>query len=131
MMGCLAEHLGHLNKYSKAAKGSKLLQTTLASVYGDLLTFCSQVRSVFVDELGRERKWLSIKIFIRVQWEPFEAKFGAIDTSIRHHLQILLHTVQALQINAIERGNNAIERSIREAESERQRVREMERRMFA
>ena len=123
-MVCLTEHLGHLNEYAKAANGSKLLRTTLASVYGDLLTFCSQVRSVFVDELGGERKWLSIKIFIRVQWEPFEAKFGAIDTSIRHHLQVLLHSVQALQINAIEQGNT-------EAESERQRVREMERCNFA
>ncbi|KAL9118052.1 MAG: hypothetical protein Q9187_005405 [Circinaria calcarea] len=119
MVSCLADHLGNLKEYAKAAQGSKLLQTTLASVYGDLLAFCSQARSVFVDELGAERKWLSIKIFIPVQWEPFEAKFGAISSSVRHHLEVLLHSVQALQINAIERGN-------REAESERQRVREIE-----
>ena len=116
----LTEHLGPLNEYAKAAKESKLLRTTLASVYGDLLTFCSQVRSVFIDEQGGERKWLSIKIFIRVQWEPFEAKFGAIDTSISHHLRMLSHSVKAIQLNAIERVNIG-------AELERQRVCERER----
>jgi ankyrin repeat domain-containing protein 50 len=65
------------------------------------------------------QEWTSIRIFIRVQWEPFEASFGAIDSSLQHHLEVLLHSTQALQFNAIQCGN-------RDADLERCRVRQRE-----
>jgi ankyrin repeat domain-containing protein 50 len=58
--------------------------------------------------------WASIRVFIRVQWEPFEARFGMIDSSLQHHLEVLLHSAQALQI--------------RDADSERRRVQQKENR---
>lgn len=55
-----------------------------------------------------------------VQWVPFEENFGAVDMALQHHLQILLHSAQAVQLNAIHRGNL-------EANKERERVQGNER----
>jgi hypothetical protein len=49
---------------------------------------------------ARPLEFTSIRIFIRVQWEPFEASFGSIDSSLQHHMGVLLHSTQALQFNA-------------------------------
>ncbi|KAI9860062.1 MAG: hypothetical protein M1813_006410, partial [Trichoglossum hirsutum] len=95
MMLRLSDHLEHLAEYAKAAREA------VAKVYGDLLDFCRQARHAFVDEQGKERKWASIRIFIRVQWEPFEASFGALESNIQHHLDVLLHSAHAVQLNAI------------------------------
>ena len=65
---------------------------------------------------GELLEWTSIRIFIRVQWEPFEASFGTIDSRLRHHLEVLLHSAQALQL--------------RNADSERRRVRQRESRKY-
>lgn len=37
----------------------------------------------------------SIRTFIRVQWEPFEAGFGTIRSNLNRHLNVLLHATQA------------------------------------
>jgi hypothetical protein len=74
-------------------------------VYGDVLDFFREARLVFVDKTGVPRskrrtkiskiflieglEWISIRAFIRVQWEPFEAKFGSIDRSLQAHLKDL------------------------------------------
>ena len=87
------------------------MSKSVANVYGDLLDFCRKARLVFVNEEGIERskssqiltafslvnkiEWTSIRVFIRVQWEPFEASFGTIESSLRHHLEVLLHSAQA------------------------------------
>jgi hypothetical protein len=71
-----------------------------------------QFEGIFALTQGELLEWTSIRIFFRVQWEPFEASFGTIDSSLRHHLEVLLHSAQALQL--------------RDADSERRRVRQKE-----
>ena len=64
--------------------------------------------------------YLSWRQFWIVQWKPFEEHFGKIDLSFQHHLQVLHHSAQALQLNAIQAGSH-------EANEERMRVQENER----
>ncbi|KAH0563452.1 hypothetical protein GP486_001989, partial [Trichoglossum hirsutum] len=108
MMLRLSDHLEHLAEYAKAAREVKLVQTA------------AQARHAFVDGQGKERRWASIRIFIRVQWEPFEASFGALELNIQHHLDVLLHSAHAVQLNAIRALQ---EESTKERADKRQAVR--------
>jgi len=93
------DYLGPLTEYAKGSQDSVHVQETLAKVYGDLLNFCQKARSVFVDISGNPRKWTSWRLFLRQQWEPFETEFGPIRTDMQRHLDVLLHSVQALQLS--------------------------------
>lgn len=53
--------------------------------------------------------YLSVVAFLRVQWEPFETRFGRIGSAFTHHSNVLQHSVQALQLNFIQEGNRATE----------------------
>ena len=76
--------------------------------------------TVFVNfSINISFKCISFVAFLRVQWEPFETRFGKISSSFRYHLGVLDHSVQALQYNAIQDGNCA-------AEIERQRMQQKE-----
>ncbi|KAH0544336.1 hypothetical protein FGG08_001477 [Glutinoglossum americanum] len=90
-----------------------LFSKTISDIYCDLLDFWRKARNVFVDKRGVERNWLlgypSVRIFIRVQWEPFEDSFGSIDGRLEHHLNVLLHSAQAVQLNAIQTRNQEAE----------------------
>lgn len=61
------------------------------------------------------KEYISVVAFLRVQWEPFETRFGKINSNFTHHLDVLGHSIQAIQYNAIHDGNRA-------AEIERQRM---------
>jgi hypothetical protein len=106
MLNCFNDYLNPLAEYSKASNTSQLILRTLASVYGDLLEFCSAARRVFVDNSGARRRWISVRTFLRVQWEPFEGQFGEIQTRFRHHLNVLQHSAEAIQLNTILRLEN-------------------------
>lgn len=114
------------------------LQAT-ANVYGDILDFHRKARLVFVNDQGKKRSklvdvmllwsdvksrfltgWPSLRQFWVVQWVPFEEQFGAVDAALQHHLQVLDHSAQAIQLNAIQSGNY-------EASEERRRVQNNER----
>jgi len=87
------------------------VQETVADVYGDLLDFCKKARRVFVDAKGCPRKWTSLRLFLRQQWEPFETEFAPIKMNMQHHMDVLAHSVQALQLS-----------ESREAKQERHRL---------
>lgn len=63
------------------------------------------------------KEYISIVSFLRVQWEPFETRFGKVSSSFKHHRDVLSHSVQALQYNAILDGNH-------DAEVERERAKQ-------
>ena len=93
------DYLKPLAEYAKASEDFALVQETVANVYGDLLDFCKKVRRVFVDTEGRSRKWTSLRLFLRQQWEPFETEFAPIKTNMQHHMDVLAHSVRSLQLN--------------------------------
>ena len=93
------DYLGPLAEYAKTSQDSVLVQETVAKVYGDLLAFCRKARSIFVDTSGNPRKWTSWRSFLRQQWEPFETEFGPIRTDMQRHLDVSLHSVQAIQLS--------------------------------
>ena len=95
------DYLGPLAEYAKAADHQTLVQETVANVYGDLLDFCQIARRVFVDTNGNPRKVTSLRLFLRQQWEPFETTFELINTNMQHHLDVLLHATQALQLTVL------------------------------
>jgi len=99
MIGRLNEYLGPINEFAKGAKDSEILRRTLADVYGDLLGFWTAAHHIFVDERGNSRQFVTLLAFVRVQWDPFESKFGNIDQRFKHHLDVLNQVAQALQLN--------------------------------
>ncbi|MCJ1347419.1 hypothetical protein MMC31_005644, partial [Peltigera leucophlebia] len=103
------EYIDPLQEFDCASDKSDHVRKTLSDVYGDLLDFCRQARLVFVDDKGQPRKYISIITFLRVQWEPFETRFGKVSSNFEHHRDVLNNSVQALQYNAILDGNRATE----------------------
>ncbi|KAK2760285.1 hypothetical protein FQN54_002353 [Arachnomyces sp. PD_36] len=106
------DYLEPLGKY--ATSKDPIIVNAVAAAYGDLLDFCGEVRSVFMDG-GEERRWTSVRTFIRVQWEPFEAKFGVIGSNFQHHLDVVHHSASASQLEETRKENL-------EARLERRRV---------
>lgn len=119
MLGRFEDWLAPLAEYSKASRDVDLIHETVAKVYGDLLHFCSGARRVFLGSDGNPRPRTSLRIFLRVQWEPFETSFGSIERELEHHLNVVRHSVQAIQLNDSRRAEL-------QAEMERQRVRQKE-----
>jgi ankyrin repeat domain-containing protein 50 len=94
MLNCFNDYLGTLAEYAKASD-TELMRQTVVSVYGDLIEFCRAARHVFVDSRGVKREWISMRTFLRVQWEPFEGIFGDTETKFKHHLNVLHHSAKA------------------------------------
>ena len=57
-----------------------------------------------MDKKGVHRRWASIRIFLRVQWDPFEASLGQIQANFQQNLDLLLHSAQASQFNDFRSG---------------------------
>ncbi|KAJ9664592.1 hypothetical protein H2201_005104 [Coniosporium apollinis] len=119
MLGHFEDWLAPLAEYSKASRDVDLIHETVAKVYGDLLHFCSGARRVFLGSDGNPRPRTSLRIFLRVQWEPFETSFGSIERELQHHLNVVRHSAQAIQLNDSRRAEL-------QAEMERQRIRQKE-----
>jgi ankyrin repeat domain-containing protein 50 len=92
-------YLSPLADYARASHDIESLQEAVATVYGDLLDFCGRARRVFVDASGCKRKWASLRVFLRQQWEPFELEFGSMKANLEHHLGVLQHSAQASLLN--------------------------------
>jgi ABC-type multidrug transport system fused ATPase/permease subunit len=101
MLSNFSDYLAALATYTEASDGSNLITGSVANVYGDLLKFFSAARQVFVDHKGAKRQWISVRAFLRVQWEPFEAVFGDIERKFNHHLNVLSHSAEASQLNTL------------------------------
>ena len=113
-MVCTFEHyLGPLEAYAQAAD-IDLVEKTVVSAYANVVDFGWKARRVFLDVNGDQRKWTSVRAFVRQHWETFETEFVSIKGDLQHHLDVLLHSVQALHFDV---SRKAEESRLREEES--------------
>ncbi|OAG06012.1 ankyrin [Paraphaeosphaeria sporulosa] len=98
MICTFEDYLGPLAEYGKAADIS-LVETTVVNAYANVLGFGRKARRVFVDAEGNQRKWTSLRAFMRQHWETFESEFATIKEDLQHHLDVLLHSVQSLHFD--------------------------------
>jgi ankyrin repeat domain-containing protein 50 len=96
-----------LADYARVSHDIPSLQEAVATVYGDLLDFCGKAHRVFIDTNGHKRKWTSLRIFLRQQWEPFELEFGSMKANLEHHLGVLQHSAQASLLNFTRKAENS------------------------
>ncbi|RMZ90014.1 hypothetical protein DV736_g2766, partial [Chaetothyriales sp. CBS 134916] len=101
------DYLGPLAEYAQAAT-IESVGKTVTNAYKNVLNFSQKVHRIFVDAKGDQRRWTSLRVFIRQQWDTFESEFVPIKEDMQHHLNILLHSVQ---------GNHFV--NFRKAEEER------------
>lgn len=45
--------------------------------------------------------WTSFRVFFRLSWEPFEARFGAINLRFREHIDIVIRTANIVQYERV------------------------------
>ena len=100
----LSGMISHLSRYLEVlqsivtrlkqdqASAENLIFKCAAELYGDWLDFCRAARRIFVDRKGQPHRWISLRTFIRAQWDPFEATFGGIERDFKEHLELLLHS---------------------------------------
>lgn len=98
MICTFGDYLGPLAEYAKAAD-IDLVESTVVNAYANVLGFGWKARRVFVDTNGDQRKWTSLRAFMRQHWETFESEFATIKEDLQHHLDILLHSVQSLHFD--------------------------------
>lgn len=98
MICTFEDYLGPLAEYAKAAD-IDLVESTVVSAYANVLGFGWKARRVFVDTNGDQRKWTSLRAFMRQHWETFESEFATIKEDLQHHLDVLLHSVQSLHFD--------------------------------
>jgi hypothetical protein len=103
MVCTFEDYLGPLEEYAKTAD-IELVQKTVVNVYANVLDFGWKARRVFVDANGIQRRWTSLRTFIRQHWETFESEFVSIREDMQHHLDVLLHAVQALHFDAFRKA---------------------------
>lgn len=113
MVCTFEDYLDPLAVYAKAAD-IQLVEKTVVNAYANVLEFGWKARRVFVDNNGNQRKWTSARAFMRQHWETFETEFVSIKGDLQHHLDLLLHSVQALHFDV---SRKAEESRLREAES--------------
>ncbi|KAF2194066.1 hypothetical protein K469DRAFT_505827, partial [Zopfia rhizophila CBS 207.26] len=92
------DYLGPLVEYARAAD-IKLVEKTAVNAYENVLDFGWKARRVFVHANGDQRRWTSLRAFMRQHWETFESEFVSIKEDMQHHLDVLLHSVQALHFD--------------------------------
>ena len=62
------------------------------------------------------------RTFCRVQWQPFEDKFGEIQANFAHHVNVLCMAAQAQHLGASHSQQEAIRSGFDKAEGERKRI---------
>ncbi|KAF5852242.1 hypothetical protein GGP41_001012, partial [Bipolaris sorokiniana] len=110
------DYLGPLAEYAQAADIA-LVEKTVVNAYANILTFGWKARRVFVDTNGNQRKWTSVRVFMRQHWETFESEYVSIKIDLQHHLDVLLHSVQVLHFNA----SREVEQARRREEERKER----------
>jgi hypothetical protein len=98
MICTFEDYLGPLAEYAKAADIG-LVETTVVNAYANMLDFGWKARRVFIDANGDQRKWTSLRAFMRQHWETFESEFATIKEDLQHHLDVLLHSIQSLHFD--------------------------------
>ncbi len=98
MLCRFGDFLGPLTEYAKASAQEEVVLETRANVYGDLPQFYKHAHETF-SEHAVQRKWISWRVFWRLQWIPFEDEFGRIEADLQHHLHVLGHSAQAVRLN--------------------------------
>jgi hypothetical protein len=98
MICTFEDYLGPLAEYAKAAD-IDLVESTVVNAYANVLGFGWKARRVFVDTNGDQRKWTSLRAFMRQHWETFESEFATIKEDLQHYLDVLLHSVQSLHFD--------------------------------
>lgn len=116
MVCTFEDYLGPLAEYAHAAD-IELVEKTVVNAYANLLEFGWKARRVFVDTNGDQRKWTSLRAFMRQHWETFESEYVSIREDLQHHLDTLLHSVQALHFDAFRKAEET-----RRREEERKSV---------
>ena len=106
MICAFEDYLGPLAEYGKAADIS-LVQTTVVNAYANVIGFGWKARRVFVDANGDQRRWTSLRAFMRQHWETFESEFTTIKEELQHHLDVLLHSVQSLHFDFARKAERA------------------------
>ena len=126
MISRLNSHLEHLQEISKHSD-LPLIQSSAANVYGSILQFYHHAYHVFKTKDDRNHTLLHLRTFARVQWEPFELKFGEINNDIINNLNVLGHSSQASTLTVVRKLDD--ERR-RESESHSKRLNIEERKRF-
>ena len=85
-------------------------------MYWDLLPVLRESLTFFNLEFGHFRT------FLRVQWQPFEEKFGDISASFAHHLDILTNSAQAQQLGILNKQFAEIRSGFNASGKERVRI---------
>jgi hypothetical protein len=106
MVCTFEDFLAPLAEYAQAADIT-LVEKTVVDAYANILIFGWKARHVFVDANGNQRKWTSLRAFMRQQWETFESEYASIREDLQHHLGVLQHSVQALHFNASREAEQA------------------------
>jgi hypothetical protein len=101
MISTLQDLLLPLGEYAKAVADIERVGNTVASAYATILVFGWKARRVFVDDNGNERKWASLRAFIRQHWETFESEFGSIKEDLQFNMEVLQHSTTAMGFGAI------------------------------
>ncbi|KAJ4322889.1 hypothetical protein N0V94_002151 [Neodidymelliopsis sp. IMI 364377] len=109
MLCIFEDYLGPLADYAKAAD-TVLVEKTVVNAYANIVNLGWKARRVFVDANGDQRKWTSLRAFMRQHWETFESEFGTIREDIQHQLDILLHSVQSLHYDFSRKTEQARQR---------------------
>jgi hypothetical protein len=113
MVCTFEDYLGPLVVYARAAD-IELVEKAVVSIYVNILDFGWKARHVFIEKNGDQRRWTSLRMFMRQQWETFESEFVSIKDDMQHHFDVLQHSVQALHFDASRRAEQLRQR---EAES--------------
>lgn len=101
MLCRFGEWLEPLELYAVNCKRDIMIEA-VAAVYGDLLKFCRAATSIFQREDGTPVRWVSVRTFLRLQFEPFEATFAKIEQELDRHMSIVLNSSQAVQTEILQ-----------------------------
>jgi hypothetical protein len=101
MVSTLQDLLLPLGEYAKSVADIERVGNTVANAYANILKFGWKARCVFVDDNGNQRKWASLRAFIRQHWETFESEFLSIKEDLQHNLYVLQHSATAMSFDAV------------------------------
>ncbi|KAL9035547.1 MAG: hypothetical protein Q9180_004806, partial [Flavoplaca navasiana] len=119
MFATIGDLLPRFRVYESLFPSHERLVQALSTVYVDILTFCSEAKSIFRRE--RRSVWINVGILGKSSWKPLQQQFGKIIDGFRVHVKnvdkevSLSHMVEASDSRALVRAQKgAIERAKKE-----------------